>query len=85
MCSEKLNFDLLTPPIGSGGVCWQNICHHIAAFVIPFNFFMQHDHFLRKLNLDLLTSKVVGGGGVCGQNIYYHGAALLILFDLIAA
>ena len=48
-CSEKkMNCDLLTPSPGSGvcggggggggvGVCGQNICYHIAAFVILFN------------------------------------------------
>ena len=30
---KKLNFDLLTPPPGSGagGGCVQNICYHVAA------------------------------------------------------
>ena len=29
----------LRPPVlaGGGGVCWQNISYHVAAFVIPFN------------------------------------------------
>ena len=39
---------------------------------------MQHDHVLKKLNFDLLTSSRRsgrwGGGGVCGKNICYHVA-----------
>ena len=40
---KKLNFDLLTPSpelcdgTGGGGVCEQNICYHVDAFVILFN------------------------------------------------
>ena len=35
---KKSNFDLLNRPPGSGwGVCRQNICYRVAAFVIPFN------------------------------------------------
>ena len=34
---KKLNFVLLTPTPGSGGVCGQYICYHVAAFVILFN------------------------------------------------
>ena len=44
------------------GVCRQNICYHVAAFVIPFEFDMQHDHVLKKLNVDLLPAPRVGGG-----------------------
>ena len=48
---------------------------------------MQHDHVLKKLNFDLLTSSQGRGGGygrgICGQNICYHVAALVILFNLI--
>ena len=65
------------------------ICYHVSAFLIPFNFDMQHDHVLKKLNFDLLTPSPwlwgwwVGGGGggggggwgVCGPNICYHAAA----------
>ena len=48
---KDLNFDLLTPSTGSGGegVCGQNICYHFAAFLILFNFDMQHDHVLKLL------------------------------------
>ena len=38
---KKFETDLLTPPAGSGiegvGVCVQNNCYHVPAFVIPFN------------------------------------------------
>ena len=40
---KKLNFDLLTPFLGSfgggggGGVCGQKICNHVAEFVNFFN------------------------------------------------
>ena len=34
---KKLNFDHLIPPPRSEGVRRQNICYHVAAFVIPFN------------------------------------------------
>ena len=30
----------------------QNICYHVAAFVFPFYFDMQHDHILKKLIFD---------------------------------
>ena len=52
-----------------GGVCGQNICYHVAAFVILFNFDMQHDHVLKQLNFDLLTPYPGSGRGVgiCGQ------------------
>ena len=38
---KKLNFNLLTPREffvggGGGGVSWQNIWYHVAAFVMPF-------------------------------------------------
>ena len=51
-------------------------------------FVMQHDHVLKKLNLNLLTplprSGVGGGvGRVCGQNICDHVAAFMIPLSLI--
>ena len=36
---------------------------------------MQREHFLKKLNFDLLTPSQGSGEGVCGQNIFYHAAA----------
>ena len=43
-----------------GMVRRQNICYNVAAFVIPFDN-RQHDHNLKKLNLDLLIPRVRGG------------------------
>ena len=40
ICSEKVDFWPIDPIPGvgwGGGVCWQNICYNVAAFVIPFN------------------------------------------------
>ena len=35
---KKCKFDLLTPSPGSGGgACGQNICYHVAAFMMPLN------------------------------------------------
>ena len=56
-----------------GAVCRQNICNHVAAFVIPFNLIC-----MKKFNFDLLTPWEDrgrgggGGGGGCRQNISYH-------------
>ena len=52
-----------------GAVCRQNICNHVAAFVIRFNLIC-----MKKFNFDLLTpwGGGGGGGGGCGQNISYH-------------
>ena len=48
---------------------------------------MQHDHVLKKLKFDLLTTSPGsggggGGGGGLGAKICYHVAAFLIHFDL---
>ena len=65
---KKLNLQLLTSTPGSGdGVCKQNICYHVAAFVIPFNLIFQHDIVLKKLNFDLLTPSIRGIGGSAGK------------------
>ena len=62
---------------GGGGVRGQNICYHVAAFVILFNFDMQHDHVLKKLNFDLLTPSPGSGQGGrhLRANICYLAAA----------
>ena len=56
---KMLNLDLLTPSprLGEGGrgICGQNICYHVAPFVIPILFDMQHDLVRKKLNYDLFT------------------------------
>ena len=53
-------------PYGQGGaVCRQNICNHVAAFVIPFNLIC-----MKKFNFDLLTPRSSweeGGGGAAGK------------------
>ena len=54
----------------------QNICNHVAAFVISFNFICN----MAFSDFDLLTPPRVGGGGGlvkggCGQNIFYHVVA----------
>ena len=79
----KLNFDLLTPRVVCvRGVCWQNVCYHVASFRDSiFKFDMQHLQVLKKLNFDLLTPSP--GIGVGGQNIRYHVAAFVIPFNLI--
>ena len=47
-------------------------------------FDMQHDHVLKKLNLDLLIPyRRVLGLGVCVQNICCHVAEFMIPFNLI--
>ena len=53
-----LNLDLLIPPPGSGG----SAGNHVVAFVILFNFYMHHDHVLKKLSFDLLTPSQGSGG-----------------------
>ena len=55
---KKLNFDLLIPYprfvegvcvcVGGGGVCRQNICDHVAAFVIPFNLICNMNVFCKS-------------------------------------
>ena len=56
----------------SGG-CGQSICYHVAAFVIPFYFDMQH--VLKKLSFDLLATP--SGLGAVGL----HVAAFVIPFN----
>ena len=56
-------------PLGflrDGGVCWQNICYHVAAFCDSCKSDMQHWHVLKKFNFDLWTIFQGGGGGVEG-------------------
>ena len=65
----------------------QNICYHVAAFMIPFNLLCNRTMFRKRLNLifwpHTLGSWVEGGGGgVCVQNIC-HVAEFMIPFNLI--
>ena len=71
LCSAKVKFDLLT--LGSGGGCGQNICYHVTAFVIAFNFICNMTMFLKSWILTFWPPGS-GGGGVCGHNICYHVA-----------
>ena len=57
---KKLNFDLFAPTLrvrgpgwggGGLGMCVQNICFHVAAFVIPFNFICNMIMFRKRLIL----------------------------------
>ena len=50
-------------------VCGQNICYLVATFCDSNKFDMQHDHVLKKVNLDIFTlrSGVCVGGGSVGK------------------
>ena len=76
-CAKKLNFDLLTPPLGCVGVQWVGNCYHAAAFLNPFNLKCNKTMFCKMLNSDLLTQGrgEGGGGGGLGANICYRVAA----------
>ena len=67
-CSEKVGF-LPTDPIPRVGVgvggCWQNICYHVAAFPESLEVDMQHDHVLKKMKFDPLTTSP--GSGCLGR------------------
>ena len=54
-------------PEGSGGgVCWQNICYHVDAFVIPFNLICNMTIFWKSW---ILTCWPHPQGQICGQNM----------------
>ena len=86
---KKFNSSLLTPTLGSGGgggVCRQNICYHVAAFVILFNLICSMTMFWTSWMLTLwpkTQGQGVGWVGVCKQNICYHAAVFVIHFSLI--
>ena len=62
---KKLNFDLLALSPGSGmGVCGQNICNHVAAFLILSNLICS-----MKLNFDLLTQSLGSVGKIFTSNL----------------
>ena len=70
-------------------VCEQNVCYHVAAFVITFNWIFNMTMFLKSRILTFCPhSRVKGGvcgwGLVCGQNICYHVAAFVISLNLHA-
>ena len=64
------------------GVCTQNICLHVAAFVIPFNLICNMTMFWKFWNLTYWPHPRAGGGGL-RANYCYHVAAFMILFNLI--
>ena len=85
----KIPFLQLSSP-WVGGVCEQNICYHVAAFMIPFNLICNMPLFWKKWILifwiHTLGSWSAGGGGGCGfcmQNICYHVGAFMFPFNLI--
>ena len=53
ICSEKVEFDLLTQSPGEGaeGVCSQNICYRVAAFRDSLYLICNNDQVLKKLEL----------------------------------
>ena len=53
LCKDRI---CACPRVGRGTV-GKTISTMIAAFVIPFNFDMQHDHGLKKLNIDHILKK----------------------------
>ena len=63
-CSEKVEF--WPHFLSLGEVCRQNSCYHVAAFRDSFQFDMQHDHVLKKLNFDPLTLPQ-GVEGLCAK------------------
>ena len=66
--SSVMTFDLLTPSPGwRGGVCGQNICYNVAAFLIPFNLICNMTVFLKSEH----------------NIICYHVSAFVITFNLI--
>ena len=62
---KKLNFDRLTPPLRVG-VCGQNICYHVAAFMIPFKLICNIITFWKSWILT--PPPKVGGGGLRAQH-----------------
>ena len=73
-CSEKVEFwptDPIPRVVGVplSGVCGQNICYYVAAFMILFNL--------------ICKMTMLGWVGVSGQNICFHVAAFVILFNFI--
>ena len=69
---KELIFDLLTPRVGEGGVCGQNIDYHVAAYVILFhNLICKMTVFWKKTcsekaefrPIDPIPRSVQGGGG----------------------
>ena len=90
VCEQNIATMLLhvDQTLGSGvgvwwGVCSQNICYNVAAFVIPFNLICNMTMFLEKKNFDLLTPPPGSRGGNLRVKYCYLAAAFVIHFNLI--
>ena len=69
---KKLNLAFLPHPLGSWGVCGQNICYHATELCDSLSFDMQHDHVLKKLSFDLLTPSPGSEGGKIFDTMLLH-------------
>ena len=83
---KKLKFDLLTlSPRGrgvGGGLREENICYHVAAYLIPFNLICNMT-FWKRWKLTFWPYPLGKGMGFWGQNICNNVAAFVIPFNLI--
>ena len=61
---KKMNFDVLNLTTMVGVSAGKKNCYHAAAFGDYLLVDMQHDHVLKKLNIDLLTQSP-GGDKIC--------------------
>ena len=71
-CSEKVEFWSIEPTTrvrwGNGEVvCGQNICYHVAAFVIPFNLICNQTMFWKSWTWPFERTPRLGGSGVSGK------------------
>ena len=79
-CSEKLNFDILTPRVrgwGGGGVCVLPCCY------ISWSHLIRYATWPCSEKVEFWLGSWGKGEGACGQNICYHIAAFLIPFNFI--
>ena len=79
---KKCNFDLLTPSPGSGGGgggCGQNICYHVAAFIMPLNLICNKTI---SVKVKVWPTDRFGRVGVCGKSICYRDS-LYMQHDLV--
>ena len=85
-CSAKVKFDRLTLGSGGegGGGCGQNICYHVTAFMIAFNFICNMTMFWKSWILSFWPPGL-GGRGSAGITFatILHVAAPVIPFNLI--
>ena len=61
-CSAKVKYDLLTLRLWGEGGCGQNICYHVTAFVIAFNFICNMTMFWKSWILTFWPPGSGGGG-----------------------